>query len=94
MIMSETGRWFKSAILGKVIGYEKPYFNIQKIHRFIVTVRRSTATGNTSSRSILHRWHSFSMKGLCTLIVTITFATIGAADSVRICDSRGDRLCN
>ena len=48
--------------------YEKPYFNIQKIHRFIVTVRRRL-------RLEIHQAF-FQHERLVHLIVTITFAIL------------------
>ena len=46
--------------------YEKPYFNIQKIHRFIITVKQEHLT----------QVAFFQHERLVHLIVTITFAIL------------------
>ena len=66
---------YKIDILRKKADHEKPYFNIQKIHRFIVTVRRRLRleihqAGASYTGGIL------SDERLVHLIVTITFAIL------------------
>ena len=54
--------------------YEKPYFNIQKIHRFIVTVRRRLRL--EIKQEHLTQVAFFQHERLVHLIVTITFAIL------------------